>query len=72
MSVSELDVPVGKIVYTQWLHTEHGSIWTDVTVTRPAEDTFLVIGADVIHRRMLAWLERQHAEGEALRRRSPT
>ncbi len=60
VSVSNVSVPVGRIVYTQWL-TPKGGIWTDVTVTRLHDDAFLVIGADVIHRRMLAWLER-HAE----------
>ena len=69
VSVSELDVPVGKITYTHWC-TPNGKIWTDLTVTRTAEDTFLVIGADVIHRRMLGWLERQRAEGEVVT--SPT
>jgi 4-methylaminobutanoate oxidase (formaldehyde-forming) len=54
-------VPIGKIVYTQWL-TELGGIWTDVTVTRLEEDAYLVVGADIIHRRMLSWL-RRHAEG---------
>ena len=65
VSVSELDVPVGKITYTHWC-TPNGKIWTDLTVTRTAEDTFLVIGADVIHRRMIGWLERQRAEGEVV------
>ncbi len=65
VSVSELDVPVGKITYTHWC-TPNGKIWTDLTVTRTAEDTFLVIGADVIHRRMLGWLDRQRAEGGAV------
>jgi 4-methylaminobutanoate oxidase (formaldehyde-forming) len=63
VSVSELDVPVGKITYTHWC-TPNGKIWTDLTVTQTAEDTFLVIGADIIHRRMIAWLERHRAEGE--------
>jgi len=61
VSVSRIDVPIGKIVYTQWL-TPKAGIWTDVTVTRIGEGRFLVVGADVIHRRMLAWLHR-HAEG---------
>jgi glycine cleavage system aminomethyltransferase T len=63
VSVSELDVPVGKITYTHWC-TPNGRIWTDLTVTRTGEDTFLVIGADIIHRRMIAWLERHRADGE--------
>ena len=63
VSVSDVDMPVGKIVYTQWC-LPGGGIWTDLTVTRLGEDRFLVIGADVIHRRMIAWLERHKAEGE--------
>jgi len=63
VSVSDVSVPVGKIVYTQWL-TERAGIWTDLTVTRVHDDAYVVIGADVIHRRMLAWLERHSAEGE--------
>jgi 4-methylaminobutanoate oxidase (formaldehyde-forming) len=62
VSVSQIDVPVGKIVYTQWLTPKRAGIWTDLTVTRLAEDRFLVVAADVIHRRTEAWL-RRHAEG---------
>jgi 4-methylaminobutanoate oxidase (formaldehyde-forming) len=63
VSVSDVSVPIGKIVYTQWL-TERAGIWTDVTVTRLHDDTYLVVGADVIHRRIVAWLERHRADGE--------
>jgi glycine cleavage system aminomethyltransferase T/glycine/D-amino acid oxidase-like deaminating enzyme len=63
VSTSNVSVPVGKIVYTQWL-TERAGIWTDVTVTRLEDDAYLVVGADVIHRRMIAWLERHAADGE--------
>jgi 4-methylaminobutanoate oxidase (formaldehyde-forming) len=63
VSVSEIDVPVGKIVYTHWC-TPNGRIWTDLTITRVHEDRFVVIGADIIHRRMIAWLERHMVEGE--------
>ena len=63
VSVSDLDVAVGTIVYTHWC-TPGGGIWTDLTITRQGEDRFLVIGADVIHRRMIAWLERHRADGE--------
>jgi 4-methylaminobutanoate oxidase (formaldehyde-forming) len=61
VSVSNVSTPIGKIVYTQWL-TPKAKIWTDVTVTRLGEDMWVVVGADVLHRRMLAWLHR-HAEG---------
>jgi len=63
ISVSDLDVAPGTIVYTHWC-TPNGGIWTDLTITRQDEDRFLVIGADVIHRRMIAWLDRHRAEGE--------
>ncbi len=63
VSTSNVSVPIGKIVYTQWL-TERGGIWTDVTVTRLDEDAYLVVGADIIHRRMIAWLERHGVGGE--------
>jgi len=63
VSTSNVSVPVGKIVYTQWL-TERAGIWTDVTVTRLDDDAYLVVGADVIQRRMIAWLERHATGGE--------
>ncbi|MGZ5294855.1 MAG: FAD-dependent oxidoreductase [Actinomycetota bacterium] len=63
VSAAQIDVPVGKIVYTHWC-TPKGGIWTDLTITRLDEDRFMVIGADIIHRRMIAWLERHKAEGE--------
>ncbi len=39
---NDIDVPVGRIVYTQWLN-ERGGIEADVTVTREAEDSFLIV-----------------------------
>jgi 4-methylaminobutanoate oxidase (formaldehyde-forming) len=63
VSAAQIDVPVGRIVYTHWC-TPKGGIWTDLTITRLDEDRFMVIGADIIHRRMIAWLERHTAEGE--------
>ena len=51
-------VPVGRVVYTQWLN-EFGGIIADVTVTRLAQDEFLVIGGDNIHRRIPSWIKRQ-------------
>ena len=63
VSAAQIDVPVGRIVYTHWC-TPKGGIWTDLTITRLDEDRFMVIGADIIHRRMIAWLERHKAGGE--------
>ncbi len=50
-------VPVGHIVYTQWLN-ERGTIEADLTVTRLAEDSYLVISADGTNTHIKAWLKR--------------
>ena len=63
VSAGQIDGPVGKIVYTHWC-TPKGNIWADLTITRLEEDRFMVIGADIIHRRMIAWLDRYKAAGE--------
>jgi 4-methylaminobutanoate oxidase (formaldehyde-forming) len=56
-------VPVGKIVYTQWLN-ERGRIEADMTVTRLAEDCYLLILVDAAHNHCLTWLKR-HVPTEA-------
>jgi 4-methylaminobutanoate oxidase (formaldehyde-forming) len=48
-------VPVGTIVYTQWLN-ERGGIEADMTVTRLAEDQYLLILVDSAHRHCETWL----------------
>ncbi|MEZ5116095.1 MAG: FAD-dependent oxidoreductase [Candidatus Nanopelagicales bacterium] len=52
---NDVAVPVGRIVYTQWLN-ERGTIEADVTVTREADDRFLVVTAAATQVRDLAWL----------------
>ena len=52
----------GRLVYTQWLN-EAGGIDADLTVTRLAEDRFLVVVTDTIHRRMAPWIERHTPDG---------
>ena len=56
---NQMDVEIGQIVYTQWLNEDAG-IEADVTVTRTAEQTFMV-GACASERRDATWLHR-HAE----------
>lgn len=63
LSVNDVDVAVGHIVYTQWLN-EHGGIEADVTVTRLAEDQFLVLSGPATVNRDLAHLRRQIAPEE--------
>ena len=56
-------VPVGRIVYTQWLNEAAGII-ADVTVTRQSEDQYLVVSGDNIHRRVPAWIKRNTRDDE--------
>lgn len=49
-------VPVGKVVYTQWLNSR-GTIEADLTVTRIAEDAFLVVTAAFTHTHVFYWLK---------------
>jgi 4-methylaminobutanoate oxidase (formaldehyde-forming) len=56
-------VPVGKIVYTQWLN-KRGTIEADMTVTRLAEDCYLLILVDAAHTHCLTWLK-DHIPPEA-------
>lgn len=50
-------VPEGRTVYTQWLN-ERGRIEADLTVTRLAEDQYLILTGDGTITQVLAWLRR--------------
>ena len=50
-------VPVGRCVYTQWLNAR-GTIEADLTVTRLAEDQFLILTGDGTVTAVHAWLKR--------------
>ncbi|MAI78221.1 MAG: oxidoreductase [Deltaproteobacteria bacterium] len=57
ISCNELDVPVGRIVYTQW--TNHGGgIEADLTISRRSEDEFVVVCSDTVHRHIETWMQR--------------
>lgn len=60
---ADVAVPVGRIVYTQWLN-ERGGIEADLTVTREADDRFLVVSACATQTRDLHWL-RTHVPDQA-------
>jgi glycine cleavage system T protein len=49
LSCNDLDVSPGRITYTQWTNAR-GGIEADLTVTRMAEDEFLVVCSDTVHR----------------------
>jgi heterotetrameric sarcosine oxidase gamma subunit len=63
ISANEIDVPVGRVVYTQWLN-EVGGIEADVTITRLGETEFLVVTVAMSQRRDLSWL-RRHTPDDA-------
>jgi glycine cleavage system aminomethyltransferase T/glycine/D-amino acid oxidase-like deaminating enzyme len=54
---ANVNVEVGRIVYTHWLN-ERGGIEADLTVTRLAETTYLVVSAAASTIRDLDWLAR--------------
>lgn len=61
LSTNDVDVPVGRIVYTPLLN-ERGGMESDVTIARTGHQEFLVVTAAVQRIRDLAWL-RMHAKG---------
>ena len=63
VSAANVDVEPGRIVYTQWLN-ERGGIEADLTVTRLAEDRFLVVTGAAPQTRDMAWLKR-HTPADA-------
>jgi 4-methylaminobutanoate oxidase (formaldehyde-forming) len=63
VSAANVDVEAGRVVYTQWLN-DRGGIEADLTVTRLAEDRFLVVTGAAPQTRDMAWLKR-HTPAEA-------
>ena len=60
---NNIAVPVGRCVYTQWCN-ETGTIEADLTVTRMAEDQFLILSGDATITAVQAWL-RRHIPADA-------
>jgi len=59
---NNVSVPVGRIVYTQWLN-ERGGIEADLTITRESETRFLIVTAAATQVRDFAWLKRNIPDG---------
>ena len=57
---ADVAVATGRAIYTQWLN-QRGGIEADLTVTRLAEDTYLVVTAAATAVRDLNWLTRSLA-----------
>jgi len=55
MCANDIDVPTGRIVYTQWLN-ERGGIEADLTVTREHEDAYLIVTSCATQTRDFSWL----------------
>ncbi len=53
---NDIDVTPGRLVYTQWLN-ERGGIETDLTITRLADDAFLIITAAETEVRDFHWMQ---------------
>ena len=56
ISANQIDVPVGKVVYTQWLNVR-GGIEADLTITRIADDQFMVVSSATSQTRDLSYLK---------------
>ena len=54
---NEVDVPIGRAVYTQWLN-DCGGIEADLTVTRRGENSYWVVTSAATATRDWAWLRR--------------
>ena len=65
LSANDVGGAVGRVVYTQWLN-EAGGIEADLTVTRLAEDAFLVVTGAAVAVRDLDWLRRHLAADDRL------
>ncbi len=61
---NDIDVPVGRIVYTQWLNPR-GGIEADVTVCRLSDAAYLVISPPAQQIRDLHWLQRHVRDSTA-------
>lgn len=57
----DVDVPAGRVVYTQWLN-ERGGIEADVTVTRLSETVYLIVTIVGSQTRDFSWLVRHIPE----------
>ena len=61
ISANDVSVPVGRIVYTQWLN-QRGGIEADLTITREGESRFLIVTSSASQTIDLAWLRRHTPE----------
>ncbi|HYE91128.1 MAG TPA: glycine cleavage T C-terminal barrel domain-containing protein, partial [Terriglobales bacterium] len=65
LCANDVDVPAGRIVYTQMLN-RHGGIEADLTVTRLAEDAFLVVTSASVATHDTDWIRRHVGDARAV------
>lgn len=58
ISANRVNGPVGQVTYTPWLN-EAGKVMIDLTVSKLAENKFMVVVTDTQHRHAEAWLKNQ-------------
>jgi len=63
ISSANVDVEIGKMVYTHWLN-DRGGIEADLTVTRMAEDQYWVVSGAAQSIKDINWLQRNIADDE--------
>ncbi|MEH6455397.1 MAG: FAD-dependent oxidoreductase [Cocleimonas sp.] len=60
---NNIDVKIGKMVYTQWLNAR-GGIEADVTLTRLADDKYMIVSGVACQTRDLSWLRDNKQDDE--------
>ena len=63
ISANKVNGECGLITYTQWLN-EDGLLEADLTVTKLADDKFLVVVTDTMHRHAQTWMQRHIRDDE--------
>ena len=65
LCANDVDVAVGRIVYTAWLN-DRGGVEADLTVTRVGADSFFIVSGAATRLRDRDWLERHRPGNSAI------
>lgn len=63
VSANSVSIPVGRNIYTQWLN-DQGGIISDLTITRLAQNEYMLVTGDVLQRITPSWLRKHTAANE--------
>jgi 4-methylaminobutanoate oxidase (formaldehyde-forming) len=64
LSTNDVDGPVGRVTYTQWLNPD-GGIEADLTVTKLGPEKFFVVASDTCLRHVETWMRRHFEDHHA-------